>query len=364
MQKYNSVLIRVDFNTPIDESGIKDTYRIDACLEEIRYWQMRAKRIIIISHLGRPKGYDKALSLALIGRYMEKCLNMRVPLVRWPGDNIDSEGIFLAENIRFFSEEYDNDTVFSKSLSSGIDHFVFDAFSVAHRQHASSCGVFEHVKSMSYGKRYLDEIKALHLITQKTSTRSVIMAGSKTETKIPLIESILPHTQHLLLGGVIANTFLAATGVDMGQSKVDHDALQMALDIMEKAKQLNTQIHLPVDGKNKSGQVVSLDNEETIYDVGPETLSLWRDIISQSSQVIWNGSLGFYEDHQFDASKQLAEFLANLDIQVIVGGGDTLAVIQDPASYTHVSTGGGAFLYYWENKRFPFEELIKEKDME
>jgi phosphoglycerate kinase len=360
MPKYNCVLIRCDLNVPIDQGNILDHSRIHAILPEITRWQNQAKHVVLLSHLGRPKGQDLAFSMQPIANYLSDYLKVQVPLVSWPCTDL-SANLSVAENIRFFEKEAENDAAFAKSLLEGVDHFVFDAFAVAHRSHASTDQIFQSAKSFSFGHLFQKELAVVDNLCQLEEAYSVILGGSKTETKIGLLEQLLARVNHLFLGGIVGHTFLAAKGMNMSESLHDENAVALAKNILIKAESLGVTIHLPIDGVNHSGQVCEV-GQEALFDIGPKTLKQWMKVLSNLDKIVWNGPVGYYENPLFDASKKLGHFLVNIDASVIIAGGDTLAVIDKEGHYSHKSTGGGAFLYYWEKGQFPFQENMDEKD--
>ena len=360
MPKYNCVLIRCDLNTPLQQGLIMDHARIHAMLPEIRYWQKHAKHVVLLSHLGRPKGKDSALSMRPIAHYLSDCLKREVPLVSWPNTTLTAS-LSVAENIRFFEEEIQNDAHFAKSLLNNVDHFVFDAFAVAHRAHASTHQIFKFAKSFSLGGLFKKERAIVERIYQSNNPFAVIVGGAKTETKIALLEQFLRRTSHLFLGGIVGHTFLAAQGIDMSRSLYDQQAVPLAKKILTQAADRGVNVYLPIDGVNEQGQVCAID-QGPLFDMGPKTLEQWASVLQTVDEVVWNGSMGYYENPLFDASKKLGHFLSEVNAKVVIAGGDTLAVIDDDRQYAHKSTGGGAFLYYCEKGRFPFQEEVNEKD--
>lgn len=362
MPKFNRVLIRADFNVPLHDQKILDHSRIEALLPEIRYWHEQADQIILISHLGRPNGVELAHSLKPVAAYLTEKLGVIVPLCDDGLEQIPNASICLLENIRFHSEEYADDPLFAQQLAHLADHFVFDAFSVAHRRHASCHEIFKHVSSYGFGKLYQREVAAITQLHGVKKKRAFLIGGAKTETKIKLLSHLLEMGEHIFLGGVIGHTFLAASGVDMTGAKYDQGSVSLAKQILEKAMLRGVKIHLPVDAVNDSGEVAVFGCGQTLLDIGPETLRLWQGVLQQCEQVVWNGPLGYYEDSRFDASHKMADFLAKLSVSVMIGGGDTLAVIANPAQFDHVSTGGGAFLYYLEKQNFPHTEFLQGRE--
>ena len=359
MQKFESVLIRVDCNVPMQNGKIIDHSRIDAVLPEIAYWKSKAKRCILMSHLGRPQGEDSAFSLEAVASYLTKKLDSPVPLCRSIYEELPDVPVCMLENIRFYTDEYADDSAFSKHLAKLADHFVYDAFSVAHRRHASCHEIFKHVRSYGFGQLYQEEIAALEKISDATLKRAFLIGGAKTETKIKLLKHLLELADDIFIGGVIGHTFLAAQGVDMTGAKYDQDSVPLARQILDDAKRQGVRIHLPIDAVSDQGEVVSFGQGQALFDIGPQTLQNWQKHLRGCEQIVWNGPLGYYEDERFVASRQMADFLAKQSSSVMIGGGDTLAVITNPGEFDHVSTGGGAFLYYLEKQRFPHTELLK-----
>lgn len=360
MLKYNCVLIRCDLNVPIYDGVILDHTRIHAMLPEINHWQNQAKHVVLLSHLGRPKGKDQTFTMKPVADYLTHYLQAEVPLISWPNAALSSS-LSVAENIRFFEEEDKNDAVFAKSLLEGVDHFVFDAFATAHRAHASTDQIFKFAKSFSFGELFKKELTVVAALYQSQAPYAVILGGSKTETKIGLLRQLVAKTDHLFLGGIVGHTFLAARGVDMSRSMYDSKAVHMAQDILKRADDMGVTVHLPIDGVNEQGDVCEVD-QDALFDVGPATLEAWKKVLSHVNQIVWNGPVGYYEKPMFDASKKLGHFLLNVKANVIIAGGDTLAVVDENANFAHKSTGGGAFLYYWEKGHFPFQESKNEEN--
>ena len=381
--KDKRVIIRVDFNVPLDKNlNITDDVRIRSALPTIRYvLGAGAKKIILMSHLGRPKGKvieemrlnPVAVRLkALLGEPVLKldgCLGTEIK------KQIDSstEKIILLENLRFHPEEEKNDSDFAKGLASLADLYVNDAFGTAHRAHASTEGITKYLPAVA-GFLLEKEIDYLgSALENPAKPFAVILGGAKVSDKIGVIENLLSKADAILIGGGMAYTFLKAEGQNIGRSKLEQDKLEIAKALLTKAKEANVKILLPVDHVvtdsiepvGKIETVKYIPNGFIAVDVGPQTIKDMKAILKEAKTIVWNGPLGIFEIDAFSAgTKSIAEFIANLDATTIIGGGDTAAAVSKfklEDKMTHISTGGGASLEYLEGKVLPCIAALKDR---
>ena len=368
------VLVRADLNVPLDEHGrVTDDTRIVAALPTIRYLLDRDARVILCSHLGRPKGeVRKELRLdpvserlsELLGkpvRKLDDCVGSEVQAAvgdMQPGD------VVLLENLRFHTEEKANDPGFSKDLASLADLYVNDAFGTAHRAHASTAGVTEFLPSVA-GFLMEKEIEFLGKALESPPRPFVaILGGAKISGKILVVENLLSKVDALLIGGGMANTFFKAQGHEVGNSLIEDDSLATAKNLMERA---GDKLILPVDvtvadafSAEANYKVVAVDEVEEgelILDIGPATVTRFRGVLAGAKMVIWNGPMGVFEFAPFaKGTIAVAEMLAGLDAVTIIGGGDSVAAIEQAGladRMTHISTGGGASLKFLEGAVLP-----------
>lgn len=383
--KGKTVLMRADFNVPLDENmNITDNLRIASTVPTINYILDAGAKIILCSHLGRPKGKpNPEFSLAPVAAELERLLGEKVifaddDLVT--GDkakaaaeelkNSDAR-LMLLQNTRYRAEEEENDPGFSKELASFADIFVLDAFGCAHRAHASTVGVSDYIpafagflmeKEVSFLKDKLDE---------PARPYTVIMGGAKVSDKIELINNLLRKANVLIIGGAMANTFLAAQGFSMGTSKTEDDKLDLAREILENAKNLGVDVYLPTDlacakeFADAEPQVFKIDAvpaDMMALDIGPETAAKYAEVIKASGTVVFNGPAGVFEFDNFAAgTKAVIEAMAESDALTVVGGGDSAAAVAKfglSEKMSHVSTGGGASLELLEGKTLPGVAII------
>ncbi len=366
------VLLRVDFNVPIKSGKITDDSRIRKALPTINHiLENKAKQLIIISHLGRPEGsvnlefsMKKPASRlsSLLGKrvYFEKNTDLR-------NLNLPDKKVIVLENLRFDPGEKNNDDRFAKKLASYADIFVFDAFGVAHREHASVVGIPKYLPSC-FGLLIKKEIKHLKTDMKNPNHPFVAIIGGAKSDKIRVINKLLKKVDYLILGGVIANTFLKAKGYELGKSKFDIDSLKFAENILKKYPK---KIQLPKD--YRTGEELSEDTKESIekgrkingmiMDIGPETIKEYKKILSKAKTIVWAGPIGVSEFKKFEkGTKEIAKFISKLKATTIIGGGDSGEAIHKynlEDEMTHVSTGGGASLELLSGKKLPAMKAIK-----
>ncbi len=382
--KDKQVLLRVDFNVPQDEQlSITDDARIRASLPTIKYIQDRgARKIILMSHLGRPKGkIEEKYRLNSVAKRLEILLGQPVKkLDDCIGDEVKQaiktakEKIILLENLRFYPQEEANDSEFAGKLACLGEIFVNDAFGTAHRAHASTEGVTHFLKSAA-GFLLEKEIQYLgEALKNPKHPFVVILGGAKVSDKIKVIEHLLPQCDCLLIGGGMAYTFVLASGKKIGNSKLEKDKLDLAKEILGKARQSGKEIVLPIDNlvvddiqPGKSGMIVGdeIPDNKIAVDIGPKTARLFEEKLKDAKTVVWNGPLGVFEIDAFAyGTKQVAEFLAGLSATTIIGGGDTAAAVAKfklEDKMTHISTGGGASLEFMEGKTLPGIAALTDK---
>jgi len=374
--KNKTVLLRADFNVPLDANlNITDDIRIRSTLPTLKYiLDNGAKKLVIISHLGRPDGKPVAkYSLKPVAVRLKELLGQDVLFLNdCIGDNIkqdidqSKEKVILLENLRFHAEEEANDANFAKQLASLADIFVNDAFGTAHRAHASTEGVTHFLKSAA-GFLLDKEIKYLgQAVSNPQKPFMVILGGAKVSDKIGVIENLLPKCDAIIVGGGMAYTFLKAQGKQIGNSKLEKDKLDLAKTILNQAKQLNKEILLPIDNvvvdnidANAKAEIVgeNIPDGKIAVDIGPKTINLFEDKLKSAKTIVWNGPLGIFEMDVFSkGTLEVANFIATLEATSIIGGGDTAAAIAKfklEDKMTHLSTGGGASLEFLEGKTLP-----------
>ncbi len=384
--KNKKVLVRCDFNVPQDENGnITDNRRIVASLKTIEYLLENGAKVILCSHLGRPKGErNEKYSLKPVAKELSRLLGKEVKMSNdvigeeteklvnelQPGEAI------LLENLRFHAEEEKNDKEFSKKLASLADIYVNDAFGTAHRAHASTVGVTEFLPAVS-GFLLEKEIVFLNNALENPKRPFVaILGGKKVSDKISVIESLLEKVDSLIIGGGMAYTFLKAQGYEVGTSLCEDDKLELAKKLLEKAKKNNVQLLLPVDihvakefnetSEDMYVKSTEIPSDYMGLDAGPESVKLYKEVLRNAKTVVWNGPLGVFEMNKFaTATNQIAEELSKLtDCITIIGGGDSSAAVEKAGlsdKMTHISTGGGASLELLEGKVLPGLAALNDK---
>ena len=372
------VLLRLDLNVPLKNGIIIDQTRIDKILPTINFLIKKRSKILVVSHVGRPKGkINKDLSLKPICKSLEKKINQKVSLIqddiyklrRDDLFNDSEEKIVFLENIRFYEEEEKNDTNFSKHLSGLADIFVNDAFSCSHRNHATINRITNFLPSYA-GLQLESEVKALKKVTteiQKPIT--CIIGGSKISTKIGVIKNLVTKFDNIIVVGGMANNILSYLGSPIGKSIQEGNCKTIIDDIFKTAKNYSCKIVYPEDvvvGKNMEDkseikELNGVKNDDFILDIGPKTINKIKDIIENSKTVLWNGPAGYFENPNFalgsyEIAKKIVEKNKNNSIYSIAGGGDTIAVLNQLNAidyFNFVSTAGGAFLEYLEGKELP-----------
>lgn len=374
--KNKIVLVRVDFNVPQDaDLKITDDRRIRTALPTIKYiLQNGAKKVILMSHLGRPDGkvVDK-YSLKPVGQRLSELLGEPVEFLNdCVGDKIkqeidqSSERIILLENLRFHAEEEANDANFAKQLASLADIFVNDAFGTAHRSHASTEGITHYLKSAA-GFLLEREIQYLgNVMDNPQRPFIVILGGAKVSDKIGVIENLLPKCDCLIIAGGMAYTFLKAQGKETGNSKLEKEKIDLAKSILDKARQLHKDVLLPIDNlvvdnivSDAKTEIVgeNIPEGKIAVDIGPKTVTTFKEKLSAAKTIVWNGPLGIFEMDAFSkGTQEIAKFITTLKATTIIGGGDTAAAIikfKLEDKMNHISTGGGASLEFLEGKTLP-----------
>lgn len=383
--KGKRVLVRCDFNVPYDENRvITDNRRIVAALPTIKYLIENNAKIILCSHLGRPKGEVKPeFSLDIVAKELSRLLGKEVVLAKdVVGEDAKAKAaalkegdVMLLENVRFEPGEEKNDENLSKEFASLAEVYVNDAFGTAHRAHSSTTGVASYLPAVS-GFLIEKELNFMGSALENPERPFMaILGGRKVSDKIGVIESLLEKVDVLMIGGAMAYTFFRAMGYTVGNSICEEDKLDLAKELMEKAKAKGVKFMLPID--TKVGKEFSKDTESKVvkfseipdgwegFDIGPETIELYSKELKNAKTVIWNGPVGLFEFDQFAVgTNSIAKILADLDAVTIVGGGDSAAAIEKAGlaeKFTHISTGGGASLEFLEGKKLPGIETLQDK---
>lgn len=382
--KDKRVLIRVDFNVPMDsELNISDDTRIREAIPTINYCiDNGAKSIILVSHLGRPKGRSEEFSLKAILKRLERLLAKDVVFV----DSLDNAkitlntlvdgSILLLENIRFYEGEEKNDSELSKQLADLCDVYVNDAFGTSHRKHASTYGVAQYAKEKVAGLLLKKEIDSFGIaLSNPLRPLLLIVGGSKVSSKLTLLKSILEVVDKIIIGGAMSNTFLKAVGYDMKASLVEEDLLEEARNILRTAKEKGVKIYLPVDvvatDNIKEAKIIKISPAQDIpddlmaVDIGPATVRLFNEVIRDCETIIWNGPMGVYENQKFSRGTfSVSHTIADTYAYSVIGGGDTADAVDkagDKDSMSFTSTGGGASLELLEGEVLPAFEVLDKK---
>ena len=376
--KGKKVLLRVDLNVPMKSGIITETSRIEKILPTIKLLIEKQAKIIILSHIGRPKGQIvNRMSLEPISKKISEFLNKEVLFDKnqinentiSKINKISNGSIMVLENIRFNEGEEINDKEFSKKIASLGDIYINDAFSCSHRAHASIEGITKHISSY-FGLQITEEINALKRITSEIKKPiTLIIGGSKISTKIKIIKNLIKKFDDIIIVGGMANTMLKHTGSKIGKSIYEHDCENLIKEILEKSKAYNCQINCPIDvvvsknlhGTGKNKEIGEIENDEMILDIGPKTILSIKKILASSNTVLWNGPAGYFENSNFaNGTKEIIKIITEKTLKdkifSVAGGGETVAAINKFNkfdSFTFVSTAGGAFLEFLEGKKLP-----------
>lgn len=374
------VLIRQDLNVPLKDGRVTDDTRIRASLPTIQEALGKGARVMLMSHLGRPEEgvFDESASMKPVAERLGQILGQKVRLVRdWlQGVEIEPGELALCENVRFNKGEGDNDEALSRQMASICDVFVMDAFGTAHRAQASTHGVARFAPVACAGPLLAKELDALSAALENPRRPMVaIVAGSKVSSKLTVLENLVKRVDQLIVGGGIANTFIAAAGYPVGNSLYEADLVDTAKRLRDQARAGGGDIPLPDDvvcgkefSENTPAETKKVDEvgpDDMIFDVGPETAERFAGIMRSAGTIVWNGPVGVFEFEQFGkGTEALAHAIAESDAFSIAGGGDTLAAVarygvSDRISY--ISTGGGAFLEFLEGKTLPAVAILEER---
>ena len=377
------VLIREDLNVPVQDGVVTSDARIRASLATIRYALDQHARVFVMSHLGRPQEgqEDPALTLAPVAVRLSELLGKPVPLRKGWIDGVDCApgSAVLCENVRFLKGEKKDDEQLARRMAALCEVFVMDAFGTAHRAEASTHGVARFAPVACAGPLLVGELEALERALKEPARPLIaIVGGSKVSTKLTVLESLLDKVDQLIVGGGIANTFLAATGIDVGRSLCEMEMLDVARRLMDKARARDVEIPLPTDvvvGREFAATahadvrpVAEVRRDEMILDIGPDTADRCSALLQAAGTIIWNGPVGVFEFEQFgEGTRTIASAVARSKAFSLAGGGDTLAAIEkygveDGISY--ISTGGGAFLEFVEGKTLPAVAVLEQRARE
>ncbi len=379
-------VMRCDFNVPLDGDTITDDIRIRAALPSIEYLLENGASVVLMSHLGRPKGEPKPeFSLAPVAKRITELTGKEVKFV--PSDVVVDDNVkaaakelkagemMLIENVRYRAGETKNDLDFAKELSELGDIFVQDAFGTSHRAHSSTTGIADFIPAVS-GFLIEKELKFLgEAVNNPERPFAAIMGGAKVKDKIPVITNLLDKVDILIIGGGMAYTFFKSQGYSIGKSLLDEEGLELAGEILEKAAEKGVKFMLPVDvvaadefANDSPHDVYDIDeipDDRMGLDIGPETIKLYSDALKTAKTVVWNGPMGVFEMENYAVgTKAIAECLAEIDATTVIGGGDSAAAVAKfglADKMTHISTGGGASLEFLEGRELPGIAIIDEK---
>ena len=384
--KGKKVLCRCDFNVPMKDGEITDDFRIVSSLPTVKYLIEQGARVILMSHMGKPKGEPKPeLSLGPVALRLTELLGQEVKFISCPTVISDSvremaEGlsdgeVMLLENTRYRAEETKSEEPFTGELASLGELFVNDAFGTAHRDHSSTAGIARYLPTVS-GFLIEKEVKFLGDALDKPERPFVaIMGGAKVGDKIPVIENLMKKVDTIIIGGGMTYTFFKAKGYEIGKSILDSDSIELSGELLRKAEAAGVKIMLPVDtlctddfSENNVVEVYDADKipaELMGMDIGPKTIALYEEEIAKAKTIVWNGPMGVFENPKFEAgTKAVAQALADSDAVTVIGGGDSAAAVEQfglKDRMTHVSTGGGASMEFLEGKVLPGIACIEEK---
>ncbi len=380
-----TVLIRVDYNVPVENELVVDDYRILKSIPTIEYCLDQGAKVVLMSHMGRPKGkIDDKLSLIPAGEKLAELLEMPIKFSEdcISEDSIDvsrnlKDGeIHLLENLRFYNEETENSSDFSSQLAKHGSIYINDAFGTAHRNHASNSGITKHFATKGMGLLIEQEMKFLSdKLSNPSKPLTLIIGGSKIDTKIGVIENFLGLADNIIIGGAMANTFLLAMNHSVGISLAEKEKMNVAKNLLKKASKRGTKIILPIDFSGElesfgSGDICVADAKDIpddmiCEDIGEKSIKLFSDIISLSKTILWNGTLGVAENPNFAVgTNRIIDAIIENELTSIVGGGDTVAAIRNYNEeyindFSHVSTGGGSCLEMLSGKKLPALEMLK-----
>ena len=378
------ILLRVDLNVPLQDGKVTDESRIKKVVPIIKEFINKKAKVVLISHLGRPKGkIDKKLSLKPIAHILEKLLNSKVyfadesygPKIVDMSNKIKPKEVLLLENIRFNKQEETNDASFSKELAKTGDVYVNEAFSCSHKAHASVCEITKHVDSYA-GKLLCEEVNVINMLTNKAKKPvSCIIGGSKISTKIGILTSLVKKMQTIVIVGAMANNFIKYKGYNIGKSLFEKDQENLLKDIIKKCEENNCKLIIPEDvivakDYESDAQLKSLnkiDDTDIILDIGQSTIKKICNVINESKTILWNGPAGYFENEKFskgsfEIAKKITENTKNKSLTSIAGGGDTVAAINKfdcSGGFTYISTAGGAFLELLEGKILPGIKVLE-----
>lgn len=382
--KGKRVFCRVDFNVPMEEGKVTDDTRIRAAVPTIEYLIEQGAKVILASHLGRPKGeVNEDMRLAATGVRLGELLHKEVKsLDESIGEKVEQEisamqegDIILLENVRFHPGEEKNDEELAKAFAALADVFVNDAFGAAHRAHASTAGIANYLPAVS-GLLLEKELDVLgKALSEPERPFTAIIGGAKVKDKIGVIDHLLDKVDNLLIGGGLSYTFIKAQGYEIGNSLVEEDKLELANSFIEKAKQKGVKFYLPIDATaasefskdadTKSVRIEEIPADWMGLDIGPETAALYADVIKDSKLIIWNGPMGVFEMPAFEnGTKSVAQAMAETSGYTVIGGGDSAAAVEKfhvAEKMDHISTGGGASLEFMEGKDLPGVSALTDK---
>ncbi len=374
--KGKRVFVRVDFNVPMADGEITDETRIRAAIPTIEYLVEQGAKVILASHMGRPKGEVKEdMRLTAVGIRLAEIMNKPVTNldesigkeVEEAVANMQNGDILLLENVRFHAGEEKNDPALAEQFAQLADVYVNDAFGAAHRAHASTEGIAKHVPAVS-GFLMQKELDVLgKALSNPERPFTAIIGGAKVKDKIGVIESLLEKVDHLIIGGGLSFTFIKAQGYDIGKSLLEEDKIELAKSFIEKAKEKGVQLHMPIDAvvanefsKDAETKIVDVDAIPSDWmglDIGPKTAANYAEVIKSSKLIIWNGPMGVFEMDKFEnGTKTVAEAMATTSGYTVIGGGDSAAAVEKfevADKMDHISTGGGASLELMEGKELP-----------
>jgi phosphoglycerate kinase len=380
-----TIILRVDLNVPIKEKEIKDFTRISLVLPFLKELIKKKSKIILLSHLGRPKGIkDISLTLLPIYKYLKEKLNTNMYFYAGKVDDelktkcsyLKNGEILLIENIRFFKEEIDNEEIFSKKIGELGDIYINDAFSCSHRKQASIHGITKFINDTYAGPLLKEEVTAIDLVIKnRKEPVTCIIGGSKISTKINVIYSLIKNVKNIVIVGAMANNFLIYKNYEIGRSLKEENSTSIIKKILQEAEKYKCKVIIPEDclvsksfeGSSTIKNVNSVEKDDIILDIGPQTLKNIEKIIDDSNTVMWNGPAGYFENKDFAAgtnfiAKKISENTSKKSLISVLGGGDTVSAINKSGlklSFTHLSTAGGAFLEYLEGKDLPGLSVLK-----